>query len=215
MVDMSFVLCQVRYTLFLALMLKGNDLLQVLKEYAETISTSELIDKCGYSDAPGEFYMEVIYANNPGMKEATAVMEADTSRLAELLKAEWINSPRKYIIAACGQDPSRYGYNSVVLTALSRWKGNPLLDSSQGRKVSVFMEYEDDDKEDYQEITEYDAYDLDLDGIQTAIGSFMQEAASNSGIISGSYPEESEEFILLVRILDYYVKYAQSESDQD
>jgi hypothetical protein len=196
-------------------MLKGDDLLQVLKEYAEKLSTAELIDKCGYSDAPGEFYMEVIYANNPGMQEASAVMEEDTSRLAELLQAEWIKSPRKYVIAACGQDPSRYGYNSVVMTTLSRWKGHPLLDSAQGRKVSVFMEYEDDDKEDYQEITELDVYDLDIDGIQTAIGSFMQEAVSNNGSILGSYSEESEEFSLLERIRNYYVKYGQSDSDED
>jgi len=195
--------------------LKGDDLLQVLKEYAEKISTAELIDLCGYSDAPGEFYMEVIYANNPGMQEAAAVRDTDTSRLAELLRAEWIKSPRKYVIADCGQDPSRYGYNSVVMTAQSKWKGHQLVDPAQGRKVSVFMEYEDDDKEDYQEITEFDAYDLDIDGIETAIGSFMQEAVSNNGSISCSYPEQSEECVLLERIRSYYVKYAQSEGDED
>jgi hypothetical protein len=197
------------------MMLTGDDLLIVLKEYADKLSTTDLIDKCGYGDAPGDFYMEVIYANNPGMKEAAAVMEADTTRLAELLETEWNNSPRKYVIGICGKDEVRYGYNSVVMTALSRWKRHPLAESDQAREVSVFMEYEDDDKEDYIEISDLDAYELNCDGIKSAIGSFMQELVSNNGRISGSFPEQSEEFTLLEKIKSYYVQYAQPEENED
>ena len=192
--------------------LTGDALLSVVREYADKLSKPELINKCGYGAAPADFYLEVIYANNSGMKEAEAEMEQNASKLAKLLQSEWSSSPRKYIIANCGMSENRCGYISVVLTALSRWKNYPLTEPGEGRKVAVFLEYEDDDKEDYIEISELDTYDLDPEGIKTAIGSFMQELTQNNGKLCGSFSEQSEEYMLLEQIRSYYVKYIVPES---
>lgn len=195
--------------------LTGDALLSVVREYADKLSKPELINKCGYGAAPADFYLEVIYANNSGMKEAEAEMEQNASKLVKLLQSEWSTSPRKYIAANCGMSENRCGYISVILTALSNWKGYPLTEPEEGRKVSVFLEYEDDDKEDYIEISELDTYDFNPDGMKIAISSFMQELIQNNGKLCGSFAEQSEEYLLLEQIKSYYVKYVAPESLAD